>query len=138
VSGADPSGLQGIVDDSPSWFGTLWNDWSWSRYFSDMGHVTLGELAALNPVHAAKGLGSTLGYLVGNGGSKKAFKHVGIGFLHSLAFWEKDDPEEFGESIMGDTLLFVPLIKRIPNFTPLALTNRIPLASGGATLLRID
>ena len=70
--------------------------------------------------------------------SLQSGKDLAVGFYNGIAFWNKDDPHEFGEAFMGFELTVAPLVKKIPNFTPLSLTSRIPLASGGATLLRID
>ena len=126
VTGADPTGLDG-------WFG-----FDWGQYFHDAGQVLAGEASALNPFAAVKGLYDAGAHLYENRFSLQSAKNLGSGFYNGIAFWDKDDPHEFGSSFMSFELTVAPVVKKIPNFTKLALTSRIPLASGGATLLRAD
>ncbi len=127
VNYADPSGLD--PKDDMNWL-------SISRNFLK------GEVRAANPINWAKGLYKSVEYVTDsfmeNGASTQPFKDLGSSFINNLDFWNKTDPTQAGESFMTDLLIAAPLIKRIPNPTPLGLNGLFGSSMDSFTLLAFD
>jgi RHS repeat-associated protein len=136
INGVDPSGLDRNGNTVQYIFS--------GDYVSDVGGFLKGEVNTLNPwswVTTSFHMGEHVSERVrqqGPGGVGTASKDFAIGFWNGLQFWNQPDVESAGSCFMGDVLLASPLLKKLPNPTPLELYG--PYGTGWTkfTVLAVD
>ena len=110
-------------------------------YLTQVGDVFKGYGDVLNPVNMYKGAKNI--YEVGrNQGAGAAASTFGVGVWHGLTDWTTtSDARHFGQSFGTTLVIAAPVIKRIPNPTPLAIEGPWLTPKGGpitgATLAKV-
>ncbi len=110
--------------------------WESGSYLGDAWRFAKGELGALNPKNWYDGVVSAGGEIIDKGWD--GVISVGGKFLNGLNPLNKPDLEGAGSAFMGDLIIAVPIIKRIPNPTPISLEGPWIGKNGSITVVKIS